>query len=873
MHIVDSLKRFRRYLRPGRQKPRPEKFRSRLHVEELEDRMLLSTLSIDASNNAVFSGNSKLFGENLSLSVTIPPFSFNTVQRTFTDPNDTITVIGAGAGACTGSGTHQVTWFAPLGVGSIQVLMSAYSNGVNLQSNDVSVHVTQNAGSELTVNIGNSSNGVQSILAAVGVDQQINTSTNVYVDDSADTGSRPNVTFNGGYLTNLAPAAIHVGNNIAGALNLTVLGGKAFNKFTVTNTPLNNGSESSFVTLYTGTAGAEVDVQGTSGPLFVDNNGGFDSVTVGSAAPNYGGTLANIHGTVDVYGTGSTSLYIDDSGDTASHIATLTGSSLTGLSPALIEWTPSASATGGVTFLAVLGSAGASTYNVTNTPNLHYNTDLSTGAGGDTVNIAGTTSPFDLYNNGGLDYVYVGNGTLAGVNGNVSVSGAGSTYLYVLDGSDTSAHTATLTDYHLSGLSNGTIFWSASSSSTGGVTFLDITGSAAGSTYNVTNTPSLYYWTILNTGAGSDLVYVSGTTSALYIDNTGGLDEVYITGNGTLAPINGLVDVYGAGATYLYVEDIYDTTARTAVLTSFSLTGLSPAPIEWTASHSPSGGGVTMLELYGSAANSTYVVVSIPNFYYGTFIVGGTGSNTLFGPNTTNTWNITGADAGNINSAVNFSGIANLVGASGVDTFAFTAAASQVASINGGGAPFGQGNWLDYTAFPSAVTVNLAAGTATGVTGFFSNIQNVFGGNHGATLTGNAQGNILIGGAGADTITGGTGFSLLIAGAGNDNVTGGSGGDILIGGFTVYDQAHNEAALMSILAEWQSGKPYLTRVNDLRIGGGLNGPNTLVFGRTVIDDGGADSLTGGNHIPGALDWFFAGAHDTIHNYESGEQIN
>jgi hypothetical protein len=41
----------------------------------------------------------------------------------------------------------------------------------------------------------------------------------------------------------------------------------------------------------------------------------------------------------------------------------------------------------------------------------------------------------------------------------------------------------------------------------------------------------------------------------------------------------------------------------------------------------------------------------------------------------------------------------------------------------------------------------------------------------------------------------------------------------------------------------------------------------------VIDDGGSDSLTGGNHIPGALDWFFAGLHDTIHNYESGEQIN
>src|SRR5262249_33629041 len=40
-----------------------------------------------------------------------------------------------------------------------------------------------------------------------------------------------------------------------------------------------------------------------------------------------------------------------------SHNVTLTGTSLTGLSPAPIEWTPSASPTGGVTFLAIEGSA------------------------------------------------------------------------------------------------------------------------------------------------------------------------------------------------------------------------------------------------------------------------------------------------------------------------------------------------------------------------------------------------------------------------------------------------------------------------------------------------------------------------------------
>jgi hypothetical protein len=606
--------------------------------------------------------------------------------------------------------------------------------------------------------------------------------------------------------------------------------------------------------------------------LFVDNTSGFDSVTIGSAAPSSNGTLANIFGTVDVYGAGNTSLYIDDSGDPTSHTATLTPSSLTGLSPATIQWTASASTKGGVTFLNINGSAAGSTYYVNNTPNLRYNTNLNTGAASDTVHVNAASSPLYVYNDGGVDSVYVGNGTLASINGNVFVEGAGSTYLYVEDGSDTTSHKATLTANHLSGLSNGTIYWSTSSSLTGGVTYLDIVGSAAGSSYSVTDTPNFYYYTFLDTGHGSDQVYVTGTTGKLYVYNSGGLDEVYVETGTAAGNVNGLVDIYGAGSTYLYVEDFNTTGPRTATLTGTSLTGLSNGAIEWTPTSS-STGGVTSLVIYGSAANTTFDVASIPNTYYGTVILGGSGTNTLIGPNSTNTWNITGADAGALDSTLGFTGIANLVGGAGVDTFRFTAAASQVANINGGGAPFGQGDWLDYSAFPSAVTVNLATGKATGVTGSVSNIQDVFGGNHGANLTGNSQGNILIGGSGSDTITGGTDASLLIGGKGNDTVVGGSGGDILIGGSTIYDLTHNEAALMSILAEWQSGKSYFTRVNDLKFGGGLNGSNVLRLGATVIDDGGADSLTGGSHIPGALDWFFAGAHDTIHHYETGEFIN
>jgi hypothetical protein len=78
---------------------------------------------------------------------------------------------------------------------------------------------------------------------------------------------------------------------------------------------------------------------------------------------------------------------------------------------------------------------------------------------------------------------------------------------------------------------------------------------------------------------------------------------------------------------------------------------------------------------------------------------------------------------------------------------------------------------------------------------------------------------------------------------------------------------------MAVLAEWQSADSYSTRISDIKNGGGLNGSNKLVWGTTVKDDGSANTLTGGIDV---VDWFFANqaaGHDTIVNYQPGEQIN
>jgi len=115
-----------------------------------------------------------------------------------------------------------------------------------------------------------------------------------------------------------------------------------------------------------------------------------------------------------------------------------------------------------------------------------------------------------------------------------------------------------------------------------------------------------------------------------------------------------------------------------------------------------------------------------------------------------------------------------------------------------------------FVASGSGVSVNLAAGTASGEgSDTLAAIENVRGSDHGDTLVGNDGGNVLTGrggddgvtgaggedalrggpgadrlraGTGADSLRGGTGNDALRAGEGNDVVGGGGGDDLLAGG-------------------------------------------------------------------------------------------
>jgi hypothetical protein len=437
--------------------------------------------------------------------------------------------------------------------------------------------------------------------------------------------------------------------------------------------------------------------------------------------------------------------------------------------------------------------------------------------------------------------------------------------------------------------------WTGTATGTGGVrnaaTLVGGRGSNTLIGLNNTNTNETWYITGLNAGH----MAVTGVTFSGFQNLIGGGGNdtfVFSNGQGVTGTING-----GGGTDKLDFSayttnltwDITGTNAGTVGGVSFSyiqnLTGGSgvdkfvfgdngnvmgtidggPAPVGQGNSLDYSGEpwdvqvnlatGATMIN-YGASAT----VKNIQNVRGGS----GNGYNRLFGPDADETWDITGLNAGTV-AGVTFSGFRVLIGGSGNDTFVFGNGQGSTEWIDGGGGT----NTLDYSAYTTAVTVNLTTGAATGVRFGVTNIQIVRGGSGTNTITGDAQGNILIGGPGTNTITGGSGRSILIADKGAGTVKGGSGDDIVIGGYTNYDASStaNDLALEAILAEWQSADSYTTRISKIKAG--LPGGYKLVWGTTVYDNGQVDTLTGG----GGMDWFFEGAKDTITDYQSGEQIN
>src|SRR5262249_43112140 len=243
---------------------------------------------------------------------------------------------------------------------------------INVQSTSATTNLVL-AGLAI-VNVGNAGS-VQSIAGALNIENPTG-SNSIVVDDSADATAR-NATLSTlganpfdselnldtwGQIAGLAPAPIYY--EYPDTIGLTINGGSAHHLHV-------SGTSSVATFLQTGAGNDTVNVLATTGPLYLDGENGTDTVTIGSLAPLLGGPLANTAGPVNVdNSSGGTTLRMDASGDTVSKTATLTDGLLTGLAPAAISWIPTASTTGGVNFLDVLGGIGGNTFNVPNTSNL-----------------------------------------------------------------------------------------------------------------------------------------------------------------------------------------------------------------------------------------------------------------------------------------------------------------------------------------------------------------------------------------------------------------------------------------------------------------------------------------------------------------------
>ena len=193
-------------------------------------------------------------------------------------------------------------------------------------------------------------------------------------------------------------------------------------------------------------------------------------------------------------------------------------------------------------------------------------------------------------------------------------------------------------------------------------------------------------------------------------------------------------------------------------------------------------------------------------------LTGGSGTDTLLGPDTATTWSVTADGSGEV-AGVTFSGIENLSGGGGTDTLDFSGVVSELAvtlhvdgtlSVSAGGSVVqtiagvenliggtgattltfedgaglvgtlsaAGGLTLNYTAYTSVVTVNLATGAATG-TGGISNLTRVIGGDDTDTLIGPDA-------ATTWNVTGdGSGEVAGVAYSGIENLTGGGSTDTL----------------------------------------------------------------------------------------------
>ena len=186
----------------------------------------------------------------------------------------------------------------------------------------------------------------------------------------------------------------------------------------------------------------------------------------------------------------------------------------------------------------------------------------------------------------------------------------------------------------------------------------------------------------------------------------------------------------------------------------------------------------------------------------------------------------------------------HLYGGAGNDTLYGGAGGNWLYGGDGNDVLDGRGSGVDlanYSDVSAAVSVDLAAGTATGGAGddTLMGIEVVWGSNYDDTLVGDAGANRLLGGAGNDSLDGGAGNDTLNA-AGNDTLQGGDGIDTV-----EFTGVFLTASLVTGIATSTAGTASFSGIENLW-GTGFDDSLTGDAGDNTINGwDGEDTLLGG----------------------------
>jgi hypothetical protein len=228
------------------------------------------------------------------------------------------------------------------------------------------------------------------------------------------------------------------------------------------------------------------------------------------------------NGTITVNGRGAhNTLEIDDTASTANNVhydvssTRVSGANQGGAT----RWVVNYAAIN--TDLEVSGGSGSNGWTVSSTPACP--TTINSGTGANFMDVLTTRGPLTINGQSGIDTVDVRNAhSLQGIAGNLDVTNSGGQTSLTLDDSadPTGRNNAVLTAYSLSGLAPALISWTPRD-----ISNLNILGGPGGNTFTVRNTPpGAAAQANINTGTGTDHVYVQATQRRLTINGQRGIE-------------------------------------------------------------------------------------------------------------------------------------------------------------------------------------------------------------------------------------------------------------------------------------------------------------------------------------------------------------